>query len=79
LLSPARIEGTAWFSPSDLTQASSSKNALTTIGVTDAVDGPLHTVLVRAALGTGARVYVLPDLSDELGPAQGVGGLLRYA
>ncbi|MGH2807570.1 MAG: Vms1/Ankzf1 family peptidyl-tRNA hydrolase [Actinomycetota bacterium] len=79
LITRSRVGGTAWFSPSDLTQASSSKNALTTIGVTDVVDGALDAVLVRAALGTGARVYVLPDLSDEVGPAEGVGGLLRYA
>jgi hypothetical protein len=79
LIAPDRIGGTAWFSPADLTQASSSKNALTNYGITDAVDGPLDAVLVRAAFGTGARVWVLPDLSDEHGPAQGVGGLLRYA
>ena len=79
MVSPRRLQGTAWFSASDLTQASTKKAGLTEIGIDDATESGVTDVLVRCAFGTGARVWVVPELSDELAPAEGVGGLLRYA
>lgn len=70
--------GTAWFTTGDLTQASLEKGTLTDLGIGDVAEGDAVDVLVRTALGTGARVAVLPALPGDQGPAEGVGALLRF-
>lgn len=80
LVSPRRISGRAFFSQADLTQAAPSRNGLTDIGIGDATEADTVDVLIRAALGTGARVAIVPEeLPDDQAPREGVGALLRYA
>ena len=68
----------AWFSRSDLTQAALSASTLTDLGLEDTSEADVADVLVRTALGTSARVAVIPGLSDRHGPREGVGALLRF-
>ena len=65
----------AWCGP-DPIPVSGSTEDLRGLGVAEPVDAPLVDVLVRAALGTGASVRVIPG-SD--GPREGVGAILRWA
>ena len=78
LLSLDSMDGSAWFSPSDLTQAALKKSTLVDIGLDDVQEARLIDVLVRAALGTGAKIRILPSLPQDQLPAEGVGGILRY-
>lgn len=48
------------------------------LGATTVTEGPLVSVLLRAALATGADVQLVPHQSEQA-PHQGVGALLRYA
>lgn len=73
------VSGTLWFSVSDLGQVATDKGPLTDLGIGDVAEGDAADVLVRAALGTGARIAVVPSLSKQEGPTAGVGALLRYA
>ncbi|HEY7873753.1 MAG TPA: Vms1/Ankzf1 family peptidyl-tRNA hydrolase [Actinomycetota bacterium] len=68
----------AWFTTQDLTQAALDKGPLTDLGLGDVAEAPAEEVLVRTALGTGARVAILPTLDGDHGPAEGVGALLRF-
>jgi peptide subunit release factor 1 (eRF1) len=72
------VEGSAWFTRADLAQAAFDKGTLTDLGIGDVAEANATDVLVRAALGTGARVAVLPPLSGDQGPADGAGALLRF-
>jgi peptide subunit release factor 1 (eRF1) len=78
LLSSGSGAGPAWFSASDLTQVASTKATLTGVGLDDLQETPLVDVLLRAALGTGAGIRILPALPQDELPAQGVGAILRY-
>jgi peptide subunit release factor 1 (eRF1) len=78
LVSRDAAGGTAWFTTADLTQASLEKGTLTDLGIGDVAEADVVDVLVRTALGTGARVTVLPSLPEDQGPAEGVGALLRF-
>jgi peptide subunit release factor 1 (eRF1) len=79
LISPGRVDDVAYFSRSDLTQASLDRKQLAELNMTDIEEADAADVLVRAAIGTGARVVVIPELGKQHGPAEGVGALLRYA
>lgn len=79
LISPGRVDDTAYFSKSDQTQASVDRSTLEELGFEDIEAADAADVLVRATFGTGARVLVVPDIGDEHGPREGVGALLRYA
>ena len=68
-------ERTAWFGP-DPSQVALSPVALKDLGVTEPVEAKLIDVFVRAALGTGAGIRVIPG---EGGSREGVGALLRWA
>ena len=68
----------AWFSPASLDQAATDAQTLKDLGLDDVQEGDLVDVLVRSALGTGARVRVLPNLRQDQLPAEGVGALLRF-
>lgn len=79
LISPGRVDDVAYFSRGDLTQASLDRKQLAELNMTDIEEADAADVLVRAAIGTGARVVVIPELGKQHGPAEGVGALLRYA
>ncbi|MBW3594794.1 MAG: hypothetical protein KY391_04380 [Actinobacteria bacterium] len=79
LISPGRVDDKAYFSRSDLTQASVDRATLEGLGIDDIEEADAADVLVRATFGTGARVIVIPDVGDQHGPREGVGALLRYA
>jgi peptide subunit release factor 1 (eRF1) len=78
LLSRDAVDQTAWFTTSDLTQAALDKGPLTDLGIGDVAEADAGDVLVRTALGTGARVAILPALDGDHGPADGAGALLRF-
>jgi len=69
----------AWFSTQEPTQAAMDKSVLADLGLAGISEGPLSDVLVRSAYATGAKVRVIPELARELGPAEGIGAILRYA
>lgn len=66
---------TAWFGPAP-TQIALREADVSALGVDAPQQGRLVDVLVRAALGTGASVRVVPPVG---GPADGVGALLRWS
>jgi hypothetical protein len=55
-----------------------TREELTGLGATDPQQGPLLSVLLRAALATGADVQLVPHQSEQ-SPDQGVGAILRYS
>lgn len=76
LIDPAVLEGRwGWFGP-EPPQIGTDPGELAAMGVESPARAPLADVLVRAALGTGAGVRVLPS---DRAPSAGVGALLRWA
>src|SRR4051812_15719812 len=63
----------AWFGDDSIPIALSPET-LHDLGVDNAQHAPLVDVLIRAALGTGARVWIIPS---HAAPRDGVGALLR--
>jgi hypothetical protein len=77
LTNTREADRTAFFGP-DPTHVATTPEDLLDLGVEQPWEAPLDEILVRAALGSGADVrFVGGDL--EQAPADGVGGLLRYA
>jgi hypothetical protein len=68
-------ERTAWFGL-DPTQIALRREDLEAMGVQDPTEGRLRDALVRAALGTSARIHLL---EAEHGPSEGIGALLRWS
>lgn len=68
---------TLWFGD-EPTQLGTTADEVTSLGSTKTVEGPMLAVLLRAALGTGAYVQVVPHQSESA-PFSGIGALLRYA
>lgn len=68
-------ERTAWFGP-DPTLVAADAQTLRDLGVGSPVEGPLADVAIRAALGTGAGVWVVPAHG---GPSDGIGAILRWS
>lgn len=66
---------TAWFGP-EPTLVAPDADSLRGLGVESPVEGRLVDVAVRAALGTGAGVWVVPANG---GPADGLGAILRWS
>ena len=66
---------TTWFGP-DPTQVATTASVLGDLGVADPTEGRLVDVAVRAALGTGAGIRMIPRVDV---PAEGVGAILRWA
>jgi hypothetical protein len=54
-----------------------TRDEVTGLGATTAQQGPLVSVLLRAALATGADVQLVPHQSEQA-PDGGVGAILRY-
>ena len=73
----AAAYSTLMFGP-EPSQLATTAEELAALGVDDPQEGPMLDVLLRAALGTGAGVQVVPhELATA--PQGGVGALLRYA
>ncbi len=73
-------DGRAVFAASDPRQAAVAEGTLSEMGFAGAVVAALAPdVAVRAALAGGSRILVIPSLSAEFTPKQGVGALLRFA
>ena len=70
-------DGVLWFGP-EPTQVGSSGEELAAMGVPMPSSGPVVEVLLRAAIGTGADVQLVPHELEQA-PQGGVGALLRYA
>jgi len=68
-----RDDRTVWFG-SEPTQVAADRSDLRELGLETAAEGPLVDTAIRAALGTGAGILVLP--SGE-GPDEGIGAILR--
>jgi hypothetical protein len=68
-------ERTAWFG-ADAIPMSSQAGDLKGLGVDSPVEGRLVDVLIRAALGTGAGVRIVPHAG---GPKDQVGAILRWS
>lgn len=68
-------ERTAWFGP-DPTLVAADAATLRDLGVDQPVEGALADVAVRAAIGTGAGVWVVPAHG---GPTDGIGAILRWS
>ena len=66
---------TAWFGREAIPVAERATD-LTDLGVPDAQNGPLVDVAVRAALGTGAGIRMIPGAG---GPTGGIGAILRWS
>jgi hypothetical protein len=69
-----RDDRTAWFG-SEPTQVAADRSDLRRLGLEAAAEGPLVDTAMRAALGTGAGILVLPPGE---GPDEGIGALLRW-
>jgi hypothetical protein len=72
-----RPHSTLWFGE-DPSQLGTSRADVEALGATSPQEGPLLTVLLRAALATGADVQLVPHQSEQ-SPQSGLGALLRYA
>lgn len=66
---------TAWFGP-EPSQVASSRQELEAMGVAHPDQGRLVDVAIRAAIGTGADVRIVPEHG---GPADRVGAILRWS
>ena len=71
----AEDERTGWFGPAP-TQAAMTPDPLRAMGVEEPTEGRLVDVMLRAALGTGAAIRVVPPVG---GPSEGVGAILRWS
>jgi Bacterial archaeo-eukaryotic release factor family 2 len=74
LVADGQDDRTLWFGP-DPALLAATDLALKDLGVDSPAEAPAKDVLVRGALGTGARIRVL-DRADAV--ADGVGALLRW-
>ncbi len=75
ILDPEQAGGqTAWFGP-DLSQASATAEGLLSRGVTNPVAAPLLDIVVRAAAGTDAGIWIAS--APQLSPT-GIGVMLRF-
>ena len=77
LTTDADTHSTLWYGE-DPSQLGTRRSDVEGLGATDPQEGPLLTVLLRAALATGADVQIVPHQSEQ-SPQSGLGALLRYA
>lgn len=68
----------AWFGP-EPTQVGMAEETVRAMGVDQPVKARLVDVAVRAALGSGAGVGVIPGQTHADGPSDGLGAILRWA
>jgi peptide subunit release factor 1 (eRF1) len=62
----------------DPVQVSPDQQALESLQMGEVIELPMRHALVRSAMAGGSAVRVIPSMSDEHGPADGVGAILRY-
>ena len=67
----------AWFGP-EPTQLALDRQTLVDLGVAAPAEARLSDVLIRAAVGTGAGVLIVPASGTAI-PNDGAGAVLRYA
>lgn len=67
---------TLWFGE-EPGQLGRTREEVIALGARDPQEGPLVSVLLRAAVGTGADAQLVPHQSEQA-PQQGVGAVLRY-
>ena len=77
LTTDADTHSTLWYGE-DPSQLGTSRADVEALGATEPQEGPLLSVLLRAALATGADVQLVPHQSEQA-PQSGLGALLRYA
>ena len=77
LTTDADTHSTLWYGE-DPSQLGTTRAEVEALGATSPAEGPLLTVLLRAALATGADVKIVPSESEQ-SPQSGLGALLRYA
>jgi hypothetical protein len=77
LTTDADKHSTLWYGE-EPSQLGTSRADVEALGATSPQEGPLITVLLRAALATGADVQLVPHQSEQ-SPQSGLGALLRYA
>jgi peptide subunit release factor 1 (eRF1) len=69
-------ERTAWFGP-EAVHVAGQRQTLLDMGVREPREGRLVDVAIRAALGTGAEVRIVPGAGSN-GPTDGLGAILRH-
>jgi hypothetical protein len=78
LIRSGGIQGQAFCSVSNPSQAALDRKELTELGLDDIVETDATDVLVSGAIASGAKVVVIPELTEAHGPKEGVGAILRY-
>jgi phosphoglycolate phosphatase-like HAD superfamily hydrolase len=78
LVTTAADQSAQLFFGEDPSQLGLTRDEVTALGATTVEQGPLVSVLLRAALATGADVQLVPHQSEQA-PEGGVGAILRYA
>lgn len=78
IVSGQDISGTGYIVAEEPTQVSTDRQALADLQLGDVIETPLLDGLVRSALAGGSAVRVIPSLSPEHAPADGIGAILRY-
>lgn len=74
ILVPEDVGGATLWYGSDPVPVATSRQALTDLGGDEPREGPANEVLIRAALGTGAGIRIVPATALP----EGVGALLRW-
>ena len=77
LVTTAADQGAQLWFGEDPSQLGTSRSEVEALGAARVEQGPLVSVLLRAALATGADVQIVPHESEQA-PAEGVGAVLRY-
>lgn len=75
LVSSRGVERAAWVGPQPEHLALDRNDLTAGMGVEDPVEAPLVDACIRAALGTGARVVVVPSTKVK----DGIGAILRHS
>lgn len=78
LLSNTDDDRRAFYIADDPNQCSTDRGELEALGMGDVIEASARDIVVRAALGTGANVCIIPTDSAEHGPKDGVGAILRF-
>ena len=68
----------AWFSAVEPIQVSLERSTLADLGLDHLHQAALEDAAVRSALMSGANVRVVPGLTSEHAPREGIGALLRF-
>ncbi len=78
LIAPDAAAQDAFVVAEDPTQVATERRALEDLQLGDVFQVPMRDALVRSAVAGSSAVRVIPAISDEQGPVDGVGAILRY-